>query len=53
MMKDGEKTVAFEVFKHKENTQFDCVSYPGNEAFGQWAWSCRTIDAALKLLNSF
>lgn len=29
----------FEVFKHKENTQYDCVSYPTSAAFGVWAWS--------------
>ncbi len=53
MQKDGEKTVAFEVFKHKENTQFDCVSFPGNEAFGQWAWTYRNIDEAIERLNKF
>jgi len=29
----------YEVFKHKENAQYDCVSYPTSKAFGIWAWS--------------
>lgn len=39
-------TVGFEAFLRKENTQFDCVSFPGDNAFGVWAWSCKTFDLA-------
>ena len=31
--------VWYEVFKRKENTQFNVVSYPSNKAFGIWAWT--------------
>ncbi len=30
----------YEVFFRKENTQYDCVSYPRDKAFGVWAWTC-------------
>lgn len=45
---DNGKVISFEVFRHKENTQFDCVSFPGNEAFGQWAWTYRNLPDAEK-----
>jgi hypothetical protein len=41
-------SIHYEVFKHKENTQFDCVSYPSNKAFGVWAWSCTKLQRALE-----
>lgn len=50
---DNGKTVAFEVFKHKENTQFNCISFPGNEAFGFWAWTYRNLEDAEKRLKTF
>lgn len=39
-------SIHFEVFKHKENNHFDCVSYPGDKSFGVWAWSYNTIEKA-------
>jgi hypothetical protein len=45
------KPIAYEAFFRKENTQFNCVSFPGNEAFGTWAWSCRTIEKAIERLK--
>jgi hypothetical protein len=48
---DNGKVIAFEVFKRKENTQFNCISFPGNEAFGSWAWTYRTYEDAKKRLN--
>jgi len=39
-------TVGFEVFLRKENKQYNCVSFPGDNAFGVWAWSCRTLELA-------
>lgn len=44
----------YEVFLRKENTQFGCISYPGNSAFGLWAWCCDLEKALLRfdLLNS-
>ncbi len=50
---DEGKIVAFEVFQKKENKKYDCISFPGPEAFGFWAWSCRTLEDAKKRLESF
>lgn len=50
---DNGKTVAYETFKRKVNTQFNCESFPGNEAFGSWAWTYRTLEDAKKRLNTF
>lgn len=36
----------YEVFKRKENTQFNCISYPSSKAFGNWAWTCASLDRA-------
>jgi len=44
----------YEVFKHKENTQFNCISYPKSASFGLWAWSYSNIEKAtlkFELLN--
>ena len=43
----------YEVFKHIENTQFDCVSYPTNKAFGIWAWTYFNLDDAIQKLDTF
>lgn len=43
--------VFFEVFKRKENKQFNCVSYPGNKSFGIWAWTTPDIDRAYSILE--
>lgn len=48
---DG-KVIAYEVFRHKENTQFECVSFPGNEAFGTWAWTYSKQEDAVKKFES-
>jgi len=44
-------TVGFEAFLRKENTQFNCVSFPGDNAFGVWAWSTKTFERALERLK--
>jgi len=36
----------YEVFMHKPNTRFKCVSYPSNNAFGIWAWTYRDLERA-------
>jgi ribosomal protein S27E len=44
----------YEVFKHKENTQFKCISYPKTGSFGLWAWTYKSFESALEkydLLN--
>jgi hypothetical protein len=33
-------TEHYEVFRRKENKQFNCISYPGMHAFGIWAFTC-------------
>jgi hypothetical protein len=40
--------VHYEVFKRKENTQFDCVSYPRSKSFGLWAWTVTNLDLAIE-----
>lgn len=45
--------VHFEVFKHKCNKRFECVSYPKTRAFGVWAWTVGTFEDACLTLNSF
>jgi len=42
----------YEVFKRKENTQFDCISYPSSKTFGIWAWTTQTLDEAFQFFNS-
>lgn len=41
----------YEVFKRKENTQYDCVSYPTSKAFGIWAWSIKDKERAFAKFN--
>ena len=43
----------YEVFKRKENTMYDCVSYPTDKAFGLWAWTCDSVDRASEILETF
>jgi hypothetical protein len=31
----------------------DMVSYPGDSAFGDWAWCCGTLERANEILKSF
>ena len=37
----------YEVFFRRENTQYGNVSYPSSKAFGLWAWTYSSKDAAL------
>ena len=41
----------FEIFKRKENNQFDCVSYPTSKAFGLWAWCAVSAKRARKIFE--
>ena len=43
--------IHYEVFKRKENTMYDCISYPTNKAFGKWAWTCSTLERAKVKFN--
>ena len=42
----SEGTIYYEVFKRMENTRFGCVSYPTNNAFGNWAWTYLDLNKA-------
>lgn len=51
---EGKKEVNhYEIFEHKENTRFDCVSYPTENAFGIWAFSTHNYYRAFDILESF
>lgn len=41
----------YEIFRHKINKRFGQESYPTANAFGIWAWTCMTLDAALEKFN--
>ena len=43
--------IHYEVFKRKENTMYDCISYPTDKAFGLWAWTCGTLERAEDKFN--
>jgi len=43
----------YETFKRKENTLYNCVSYPTSKAFGIWAWSNTDLEKAKQRLQSF
>lgn len=42
---------AYEVFERRENTQFNCVSYPKANSFGVWAYSVKSIERAEEIFN--
>lgn len=48
---DTGHSVHYEVFKHKENKQYNCVSYPSNKGFGLWAWSFQNKEKAIDKLD--
>ena len=37
----------YEVFEHKENHFYDCVSYPSSNSFGLWAFCFSNYDMAM------
>lgn len=41
----------YNVFKRKENTRFNTVSFPSNENFGRWAWCYKQREDAFKRFN--
>jgi len=43
----------WEVFKRKENTQFNCVSYPSSKAFGLWATQTFDLSKAMYILKGY
>ena len=43
----------YEIFERKENTQFNCISYPSNKSFGVWAKTTSDYNCALSLLDMY
>lgn len=41
----------WEVFKHRENSRFGCISYPSSKAFGDWAWCFAVFEKALECFD--
>jgi hypothetical protein len=37
----------YEVFGRRENSYYNCISYPGDEAFGKWAWTYSSLEDAM------
>lgn len=48
---DTKNTICYEVFHKRVNSQYNCISYPSNKAFGVWAWTYNTLDKALNKLE--
>lgn len=48
---DEEGRKHYEVFEHKVNVQFDCISYPKSKAFGVWAWCVSSLERAVEKFN--
>ena len=48
---DTKDRVHYEVFHRKENSRYNCISYPSSKAFGVWAWTFDTLDKAIIELN--
>ena len=48
---DTNGTTHYEIFYRKENTRFNCVSYPSNKGFGVWAWTMRNYESAMIKFN--
>jgi hypothetical protein len=47
---DG-SNLRYEVFNHKLNTRFGCVTYPSNKAFGIWAFTTPSFKRALEIFE--
>jgi hypothetical protein len=43
--------IGYEVFERHKNKRFGCYSFPGDKAFGVWAWSYRRLERAMKKLD--
>ena len=45
------KIIAYEVFEHKVNQYYNCVSFPTSNAFGVWAWTYHNLQDAVNKYN--
>lgn len=43
--------IHYEVFKRRENTMYNCISYPTDKAFGIWAWTTHDLNRANEILK--
>ena len=41
----------YEVFEHKENNQYNCISYPTSKSFGLWAFTASNLTKAISIKN--
>ena len=48
---DTKHSVLYEVFHRKENSRYNCISYPSNKAFGVCAWTTNDINKAESILE--
>ena len=48
---DTKNSICYEVFHRKENSRYNCISYPSNKAFGVWAWTTNNINKAKSILE--
>lgn len=46
-------SIHYEVFEKKINTQFNCISYPRDNAFGSWAFTFINLESAIIKFNGF
>ena len=46
-----DKISHYEVFRRKENTQYDNISYPKSTSFGKWAWTYYVYKNAITKFN--
>lgn len=49
----SDNSVYYEIFEHRENTMFDCVSYPKLNAFGIWAKTTSDLAKAKEYYTTF
>jgi hypothetical protein len=50
---DTGDSVHYEIFERKENTKYNCISYPSDKAFGVWAKTTPKYEDALDILEMF
>lgn len=48
---DTDYSFHYEIFERKENTQFNCISYPSDKAFGVWAYTTKSLERANELFE--
>lgn len=49
---EDSNTTWYEIFEHRENKRFDCISYPKNNSFSVWAWTYLSLNRALECFEA-